>query len=409
MNSIPNISQLKSKYLFYSIAIIVILRPLEYFFDFIPPLVKYFLCAAATILLVISTIKIGRRSALPPITRAFVMLLYLWVLYMIIAATPSLFDSYFNYVTVKQFLSGILYCYMCVFIISMKMDLILLRDIFKIIFIFAPLFIIMIPYVILSGIPKAEAYNSLLVTPLAVLLLTFNYHSTKKNILTFTATVLGLILMMLLARRNAVLFSLSTLLFTILIPMMSNSLFTRQRKIGILSSCVVLLLLLSVPYMLYQDNFNLLFDRVSEGMDSRQDTIDNLKMDLDQTEYAWIFGKGIMGGYEDMGLGEEDRGNQRGLIEHGYYFLILKGGWVFLALLIAISMSAVYKGMFMSRNILSKAFAAYIIIVFISMIAVNQFSLHIRHIFLFISIACCLSKELRDYSDEYIKDIVGLK
>jgi hypothetical protein len=121
----------------------------------------------------------------------------------------------------------------------------------------------------------------------------------------------------------------------------------------------------------------------------------------------WIIGKGINGEYFAPDIEKEQLTNYRSNIETGYLQTILKGGLISLGLFILIAVPALLKGIFYSRNILSKAAGIWILMALINSYpsTVNTFTL--RYLLVWISIGICYSKEIRQMENSYIKDIIN--
>jgi hypothetical protein len=90
------------------------------------------------------------------------------------------------------------------------------------------------------------------------------------------------------------------------------------------------------------------------------------------------------------------------MIETDYLNIILKGGIISLVLLFLIAIPAVIKGLFFSKNILSKAAAFWIIIWLVELYPANVNSFSLNHILVWISIGICYSKEIRNYTESHV-------
>jgi hypothetical protein len=369
-------------------------------------LVRYFVFFVATIMLVRSLFK--HKAKINFIT----ILFFLWVFWMLIAAIPDLFDGYYNYVKFKQFISGELLMYITIFIIGAKLDI----EFYRRLFIFSYQMIII--YLVIS-IPLflifiqdpsygAEGYT-FFASVASILVLTLPYHSERKRTIIILSSLVAIVIMMILARRNKVVYFGSVLFFAYFINIFFKTTFNKQRKGVIVKSAVVLLLFTSMILLIFSDQFNLFWNRMDTGMDSREGIIDLFKEDFNKTPQDWIWGRGIFGAYEGGALATDEKTGLRGGIENGYYETFLKGGGVFLVLLSLISLNAAYKGFFKSNNLLCKGFAALLIVFFISMIAMNQYSLSLKGIIIYVAIAACNSKELRRLPDKYLENKIGLK
>ena len=127
-------------------------------------------------------------------------------------------------------------------------------------------------------------------------------------------------------------------------------------------------------------------------------------MYADMTTNDWIIGKGINGKYFCPTIDNvNDATGYRESIETGYLQIILKGGLVSLTLLLLILIPAVYKGLFNSKNVLSKSAAIWIFlwIIYLKPIVGNTFSMH--YLIVWIAVGICYSKKIRNMSDITIK------
>jgi hypothetical protein len=117
----------------------------------------------------------------------------------------------------------------------------------------------------------------------------------------------------------------------------------------------------------------------------------------------WIIGKGIKGQYYCPNVDEDAVTNYRSVIETGYLQIILKGGLISLALFVLITVPAIFKGIFYSKNILSKAAGIWILLSLLSLYpaTVNTFSL--RYLLVWISIGICYSNKIRNIPDKVLE------
>lgn len=244
-----------------------------------------------------------------------------------------------------------------------------------------------------------ETFTGGLALPIGFLLLTYIYHTNKKNIFAFIVMIIGLYFLIYRARRGSIFMFLSTFSFAGMIYLIYT-----KRKILIIFMSIFLVIMgsffisdIKTPAM-----FNFLLDRGDE------DTRTGVELDMyaDMTSKDWIIGKGINGKYISF---SSDNVNDltglgyRNVIETGYLQIILKGGIISLGLLLLILIPAVYKGLFNSNNVLSKAAAIWILL-WISYLYPTiriGFSLHV--LLVWISVGICYSKKIRNMSDSTIK------
>jgi hypothetical protein len=143
------------------------------------------------------------------------------------------------------------------------------------------------------------------------------------------------------------------------------------------------------------------------GFESRESVIEMFFDDFNKTPGDWIWGRGLFGEFNGGDLGAKETG-LRDLIENGYLFLILKGGWIYLGLLILISLKAIYLGLFKSSNVLVKGLALLLIIFYIDMIGYGIPGISLKYMMVFVAISGCNSKRLRSYSDLILAKKIGL-
>jgi hypothetical protein len=252
-----------------------------------------------------------------------------------------------------------------------------------------------IPQYLIIG--KGEGWMAI-ANGVLLLLMTFPYYSTKHRKIILMTVIIAIIIAMLDARRNKVIFFGGGLVLSFINILYSNSNTSKRYKFQM----TLVLIAMFVGIISFYSYFELFFERMDTGMDSRKGVIDLFFLDFNQTPMDWIFGRGIYGQVYGGILGDSDTGLRDG-IENGYLTLILKGGWIWLALLIMISLSAMYKGLFKSRNLLCRGFGFILILYYIDMIGYGIPSIGLKYFMVFISIAGCNNEWLRSLSDEELR------
>lgn len=142
--------------------------------------------------------------------------------------------------------------------------------------------------------------------------------------------------------------------------------------------------------------FNNLFSRFEEGYENRDDLFVDLKYDLTVSD-TWFFGKGAAGAFDSQRFGEE-----RQVIEHGYYSMILNSGVLYVFVFVFIALIAVHRGVFRSNNRISKRLSAFIIFYMILMFGHGVLEFTYRSFFLWFAIALCLSTDFSRMSDSEV-------
>jgi hypothetical protein len=231
------------------------------------------------------------------------------------------------------------------------------------------------------------------------ILLTYKYHSTKRNLLALTVMMLSVLLSIYKARRGLTAICLSTLIASYFLYLYST-----KRKILVIYlsalATVVILLYATNKYKLKKGG---LFDLIAErgNVDTRTDV--ELYFYNDMTSKDWLLGRGINGEYYCPDIYQTQETDYRSYIETGYLQIVLKGGIVELILFLMITVPAVILGILFSKNILSKAAGIWILILLFALYpgTINTFSF--RFLLLWISVGICYSKKIRNLSDNDIQ------
>ena len=144
--------------------------------------------------------------------------------------------------------------------------------------------------------------------------------------------------------------------------------------------------------------FSLITQRLNE--DTRSDVVDYFYLDMSKKD--WIAGKGIDGMYWCPTGATVD--GYRAVIETDYLQIMLKGGMISLGLLFLIAIPAVFLGLFYSKNILSKAAAAWILLWILALFPATVTTFSLNYLLVWISIGICYSKEIRNMPEEKVKE-----
>jgi len=342
----------------------------------------------------------------------FIGLFLFWVIYLIASAIPNLFNDYKNYLYLKQFISGQLFLYVIPFLIIAHLNLSFYKALFKFAYIFVLLYFmitIFLFYYLIQDITRGGEALTFLMTGAAPLILTLTYHSKKHRAIILIAILLLVFEMMILGRRNVVLYFGSVLFLSFIIALISKQTFSQNKKLNYLFLAIAIVFFSGLVLSLFSKSFEFFFERIQTGMESREGIIDLFFYDFNRNPLDWITGRGVFGQFEGGILATDKKTGLRDGIENGYLYLILKGGGIYLGLLIIISLKAMYNGFFKSRNLLVKGFAAIILIYFIDMIGFGIPMVNLKYIIIFIAIAACNTKWLRELTDEFLSKEIGLK
>lgn len=334
------------------------------------------------------------------------VLFLIWVTYLLLSALPELTNPFHNYIAFKQFISGVLFIYSLPFLICADLSVSLFRSLFKL------SSYMIVAYIVLS-IPIYLSDSSFRTVGLSefitffiegsvLMLMSASYQKKNTNVKTVIAIVVAIIIMMLFARRNKVVYYGGGLGLAIILNVM-NGYVSTKRKVVIIFATII-----GFVFLLFSgDVFDAFFNKMETGMSSRELVIEDFHDDFNRTPSDWIYGRGLFGQFDAGILNNEETGLRDG-IENGYLTLILKGGWIWLGLLILISINSVYKGIFKSNNIFVKGCACIILLYFLDMIGFGVPTASLKYIMVFLSISVCTSPRWRSYTDKELKQQLAI-
>jgi len=250
-----------------------------------------------------------------------------------------------------------------------------------------------------------EYFTQHLSLPLGFLLLTFIYRSSRKNWIALIILGLSFLLAVIRARRGLIFMTFSMLLFSYLIYQYVN----KTRVVNIILSGFLIILLGVAAIRVYdahrKSTFSLITQRFSQR--TRSEVEQYFFMDLKNKD--WIAGKGINGQYFCPGV-REGVGRvsiYRRVIETGYLQIILNGGIINLVLIVLIMIPAIVKGLFYSKNVLSKAASIWIIMFFLYIYPGTPTIFSINYMLVWISIGIAYSREIRELPEEELLRLFG--
>jgi len=236
--------------------------------------------------------------------------------------------------------------------------------------------------------------------PGGFVLLTYIYHSKKSKLLALAVISMAVLLAILRARRGLVFMGTSILTFSYLIYGFINK--AKSFHTSFATFCLALLLVFSFVGLNASDSG--LFSSFANRIDDDSRTGVQICLFEEMSPLDWIVGKGMHGQYYCPTIDAIDI-DYRSLIETGYLNIILKGGLVSLILLLMILVPAIFRGLFLSNNILSKGAAFWIIawMMYSHPSTVTTFSFN--YLLVWISVGICYSKRLRSMTDKSIREL----
>lgn len=139
------------------------------------------------------------------------------------------------------------------------------------------------------------------------------------------------------------------------------------------------------------------------GMEDNRTEIDNALMAQMSPVEKWI-GKGLNGRYYfNLHQKNDYLKGWRYLSETGYYYLILRGGYILTWVYILVIFIPAIKGIFRSNNILCKGLGAIMIISLLQLYPFGHLAFNLYFFVIWTGVRLCSSRDVRDASDDEIR------
>ena len=233
------------------------------------------------------------------------------------------------------------------------------------------------------------------------LVLTYVYFKRKKQFLHLAILGIGLLFAIYRARRGLIFIYSSIFFFSYLFYIFSS----RMKLLIIYLSIFGGLLMAVYVSGIYKPLQNHLFGfLVSRGDEDTRELVEDY-FHSDMKENDWIFGRGIQGEYFCPNCEEGSTTNYRDTIETGYEQTILNSGLIGLGLFVLIAVPAMLKGIFDSRNILSKAAGLWIFMSLVNSYPATENAFTLQYLVVWVSIGICYSKVIRRMPDNQLQEI----
>lgn len=337
----------------------------------------------------------------------FYKIYLVWVLYILISALPELTNPMQNHIIFKSFISGKLFIYALPFLICTDIDLPFFKMVFRLSYYMIIAYMVLAIPIYITHYGLLTSYQNEAITFLLegaiLILMTLPYQRRKTITTTTIAVVMAIVIMMLLARRNKVVYYGGGLGLAIILNVLKGNLSSSRKASIIFATLIGFLFIFNSGGL-----FDAFFNKMDSGMSSREQVIEDFHSDFNNTPSDWIFGRGLFGEFDAGVLNDNENTGLRDAIENGYLMLILKGGWIWLGLLILISINSVYKGLFKSNNIFVKGCACIILLYYLDMIGFGVPTASLKYIMVFLSISVCSSPKWRAYSDDDIHNQLAI-
>ncbi|NTV18915.1 MAG: hypothetical protein HGA83_05750 [Bacteroidales bacterium] len=270
---------------------------------------------------------------------------------------------------------------------------------------------LLVEYDLKNSQDMIEYFSKTLSIPCGFLLMTYMYHSKKVNLFALFIVGLTFILAIIRARRALAFIAACPVLVAYLIYY-----FHSKNKVLKVVFFILIVMLISIAvaylqsilfYFSTSDMTGWFVDRV--GQDSRSEVEMFFYRDLKPLD--WIFGKGIDGHYYCPGI-SEGKGQIsvfRSGIETDYLTTILKGGIISLGLQLIILIPAIVRGLFNSKNMLSKAAALWILLYLGDLYPAPVTTFTLNYMLVWISVGICYSRVLTNIPESEIVEFFNQK
>lgn len=144
-----------------------------------------------------------------------------------------------------------------------------------------------------------------------------------------------------------------------------------------------------IGYVKYEHSlFGNLIEKLD--LDSRGTVLRDFERDMQFGDL--IFGRGLNGKYKLVETDPEinaDYSSYRNIIESGYLNILLKGGYIYLLLILAIYLKAIYNGLFKSKNNFAKIFACFVLLHIFEAYPAGILTFNMRFVLIWFCIAMC--------------------
>lgn len=328
----------------------------------------------------------------------------LWVSFMVIRDFPSNYDQ-IKFMLFDGWFGGILY--LSPLFILLPLKLFYIRKIFQAIFILAIAFLFFDAFFLsellsqgdnLTSLNIVEYFSKTLAVPAFFLLMAYGYHSNRRKLFLVIILLVTIFFALVRARRGLLFMCGLTAVFSYLLYLSQ----TRNKFFLVLLTifCGGILFFLGLEF--FTSHKNGVFDHIIDrGFEDTRSSVE-ICFYQDLSFKDWIFGKGMMGEYFCPGIDPDDITGYRSTIETDYLQLILKGGLISLSLFLLITIPAIFKGLFYSYNILSKASAIWIVWILLSMYPSTIHTFTMQYALLWIAVGICYSKNIRYIPDQIL-------
>ncbi len=329
-----------------------------------------------------------------------------WITIIVIRDFPSNYDQ-IKFMIFDGWFGGILYLSPVFILLPLKFFY--LKKIFQAIFILAIAYLFYDAFFItdllsqganLTSLNIVEYFSKTLAVPAFFLLMTYGYHSNRRKFFLIIILLVTIFFALVRARRGLLLMCGLAAIFSYLLFLSQ----TRNKFFLVLLTIICAGIFFVFELEFYASHKNGIFNHITaRGLEDTRSTVE-VCFYQDLSFKDWIIGKGMRGEYFCPGIDPDNVTGYRGTIETDYLQIILKGGIISLLLFLLITIPAIFKGLFYSNNLLSKAAGMWILWVLINMYPSTIHTFTMQFILLWISVGICYSKAFRQIPEQVLMD-----
>lgn len=238
-----------------------------------------------------------------------------------------------------------------------------------------------------------EYFSKNLSVTIGFILLMYTYNSNRKLFFAIVILIITIFFALVRARRGLTLMLIEIFIFWYILYFIQM----KRKTVMITASFIFFFVFFVLAVYLYnlglfEKYFELMAKRGAE--DSRSYVEQFFFMDMEIIDY--IIGRGMSGEYYSPTVSE---GSFRDVMETDYLQIILKGGVIYLALILGLLVPAIYKGMFQSNNLLAKASSFWILFWMFNLYPSTVKAFNMTYILVWLSAGICYSQEMRNIPD----------
>lgn len=346
------------------------------------------------------------------LTAAFII----WTITIILFSFNEIIIGANNYRFLKRLMSGEILLYIIPLISLCEIDINFVKKIFQFSFFLTLLGCLFVPFadfIYQNAMLKEDSSYSyenisrIFTASGSIILLTFPYHKKKINLIVIISIFISLLIFLLTARRNMIVYYLGVTFFAFYILLTTKKI-RKLHKYILIINMIIFLSLLTFLFFSYIEYFYYAITRFNSGFESRDFIIEEFFYDFNSSPSDWYTGRGIFGSFKTNVLITDESLGTRDGIENGYLTYILKGGYIYLGIVVLISVAAIYNGLIKSKNTISKSFSFIIIIYYIDMVGFGIPENHMKFLIIWVAIAACFSKKIIMMDEKQLIKKIGL-